>query len=95
MEKNRKRVPAWMLAVIIIVALPVLAFPVMLSQSASIDGGEKYFLWLYPAYVVAASLLAWQCYGRRTEMTWIILVLVALTHAAMWLLSTGAFNPVG
>lgn len=94
MEKRQKRVPAWMLAIIIIVALPVLAFPAMLSQATGIEGGTRYFLWLYPAYVVAASLLAWQCYGRRSEMSWIIIVLIILTHIAMWLLVGGDFESV-
>lgn len=84
--KSNRRVPVWMLCVIILVALPVVAFPAMLSASAAMAGGDKYFLWLYPAYVVAAAILAYQCYGRRTEMTWIILALMALTHLAMWML---------
>ena len=85
--KQSRRVPLWMVVVIIIAALPVLAFPAMLSASADVAGGDRYFLWLYPAYVIASSLLAYQCYGRRTEMSWIIIVLMLLTHAAMWLLA--------
>lgn len=84
--KQPSRVPAWMTVIIIIAALPVLAFPLMLSMSHDIAGGNRYFLWLYPAYVVAASLLAWQCYGRRTVMTWIITALMLLTHLSMWVL---------
>jgi len=75
-----------MACVIVIAALPVLAFPAMLSMSSPESAGNRYFLWLYPAYVVAAALLAWQCYGRRTEMSWIIIALMLLTHAAMWVL---------
>lgn len=85
--KQPRRVPAWIVAVIIIAALPVLAFPAMLSVSSAVAGADRYYLWLYPAYVVASALLAWQCYGRRTEMTWIIIVLMLLTHVAMWVLA--------
>lgn len=85
--KRQRRVPAWVMAVIIIAALPVLAFPFMLSVSATLSGADKYYLWLYPAYILAASFLAWQCYGRRTEMTWIIIILMLLTHVAMWALA--------
>lgn len=64
----------------------MLAFPFMLSVSATLSGADKYYLWIYPAYILAASFLAWQCYGRRTEMTWIIIILMLLTHVAMWAL---------
>lgn len=84
--KHPSRVPVWMTLIIIIAALPVLAFPFMLSMSHGIAGGDRYFLWLYPAYVIAASLLAWQCYGRRSAMTWIIIALMLLTHVSMWVL---------
>lgn len=76
-----------MVCVIIIAALPVFSFPFLLSVSlAESAEGSKVYLWLYPAYVAAASLLAYQCYGRRTEMSWIIVALMLLTHAAMWVL---------
>lgn len=87
--KQSKRVPGWMLLIIILVALPVVAFPVMLSQSVEIAEGNKIYLWIYPAYVLATALLAYQCYGRRSEMTWILLFLMLLTHAAMWVLVKG------
>lgn len=86
--KEFRRVPGWVVAVIVIAALPVLAFPAMLSKSTEIAGENRYFLWLYPFYVLAAAFLAYQCYGRRTVMTWIIVVLMLLTHAAMWVLAT-------
>ncbi len=85
--KQSKRVPGWMTVIILIVALPVLALPVMLSLSGEIAEGNKLYVWLYPAYVLATAILAYQCYGRRTEMTWILIVLMLLTHVAMWVLS--------
>ncbi|MBD5210172.1 MAG: hypothetical protein HDS77_02700 [Bacteroidales bacterium] len=86
--KESRRVPVWVTVVIILAALPVFAFPAMLSASKAIAGEERYFLWIYPAYVLAAALLAYQCYGRRTVMTWIIVFLMILTHGAMWVLAT-------
>lgn len=87
--KQAKRVPGWMLLIIIFVALPVIAIPILLSQSTEIVEGDKLYMWFYPAYVLASAILAYQCYGRRTEMTWILLVLMLLTHAAMWVLAKG------
>lgn len=83
MSTNKRRVPLWMLLLIIIAALPVVLFPAMLSASPEDDSGIVAYLWLYPAYVAAAGILAWQCYGRRSEMTWILLILMILTHVAM------------
>lgn len=89
--KLPKRVPGWMLLIIILLALPVIAFPIMLSHSGEIAEGNKLYMWLYPAYVFSTAILAYQCYGRRTEMTWILLALMLLTHAAMWVLSKGDY----
>ena len=79
-----------MLVVIVACMLPVVAYPTMLSEYSGNAAGSasdtKIFLWLYPLYVLAAGYLAWQCYGRRTYMTWILLVILLLTHAAMWML---------
>lgn len=86
MSGNR-RVPLWVTAIIIVCVLPVIAFPAMLSETDAIsENGMKLFLWLYPLYVAATAIIAWQCYGRRTLMTWVLLGLMLLTHAAMWLL---------
>lgn len=89
MYRKPRRVPLWVLAAIIVVALPVAAFPAMLASARHGGDVASSFLWLYPAYVAATAILAWQCYGRRSEMTWILLALMALTHVAMWLLVKG------
>lgn len=86
--KEPRRVPVWMMVVIVLAALPVTAFPVLLSNATADGSDVRTYLWLYPAYVAVAAYLAWQCYGRRTEMSWIIIVLMLLTHAAIWLLVT-------
>lgn len=85
---NQNRVPWWMTTIIIICMLPAVAYLVMLmhSTTAQIGDGEKPFLWLYPVYTLACGFLAWQSYGRRTYMTWILLVLMLMTHGAMLLL---------
>lgn len=86
-----RRVPVWMLIIIIVAMLPVATFPIMLSMADSGDESHHVYLWLYPAYVLATGYLAWQSYGRRTEMTWILIVLMLLSHAAMWILTTGSY----
>lgn len=75
----------WIKAIIILVSLPVLAWPSLLSHCSS-ESTARTFLWLYPAYVIAAAICAWICRRRRPEVTWIIVLLMILTHAAMWVL---------
>ncbi len=77
----------WLLKTLIIVAaLPVSAYPAMIAASASAGSETSGYVWLYPIYVVAASVCEWMCMRRRPEVTWILIVLVLLTHGAMWML---------
>lgn len=89
--KQPSRVPVWMLIIIIVASLPVLAFPTLLNLSTGDTSEYKALVWLYPLYVLVAAYLAWQCYGRRTEMTWILIILMLMSHAAIWYLLTA--NP--
>ena len=84
---SSRRVPIWMVAVIILCALPGVSFPflgdLLTSGNLTIEG----LTWFYPLYTVASALLAWQCYGRRTPMCWIILALLVLSHACFFYLA--------
>lgn len=85
---KRRRVPVWVMIIIIAAALPVLGLPYLLSAPHAAGEESKVFYTLYPVYVVASAYLAWQCYGRRTVMTWILVGLMLLAHGAMLLLAT-------
>lgn len=81
------RPPLWVTLIIVIAAMPVLSLPAMLS----VTGPDtlpivRTLLWGYPLYVILAAWLAWICYPRRPYMTWILIVLMILTHLAMWVL---------
>lgn len=78
-------VPWWMKALIIIDVLPVL--PVIFRILGAVpEGTPQTLVYLYPVYVVVAAVCAWMCCSKRPEVTYIILVLMALTHAAMLML---------
>ncbi len=76
----------WIKLIIIVAMLPVLAYPKMLADSSPEAGSEGTFLWIYPAYVLAAGICAWISWKKRPEITWILVVLLILTHVAMWIL---------
>lgn len=75
--------PRWLTLTVILVSLPVFSFPALLD---SCPPELKAMVWLYPVYVVAAAWLAWKCYPQRHALAWILIALIALTHAAMWVM---------
>lgn len=82
----KQRVPLWVIIMIIVVALPVAAYPTLLSMWPSVDDGleMKTLLWFYPAYVIASGVFAYICWPSRRTEAWILLALMLLSHAAMW-----------
>ncbi len=80
--------PWYVKGLICLLVLPVFGFPVLLSDLPA-DNTARILTWFYPAYVIGAAVCAWMCYGRRPELTWILLVLMLMTHAAMWALVFG------
>lgn len=81
--------PRWVAVVIIILMLPVFAFPALLSALPPDDSSIRTIAWCYPFYVLLSGYLAWQCYPQRPAMSWILLVLMVMSHAAMWILVNG------
>lgn len=79
--------PLWAKLLIIISALPVVSLPMIINQCSAARYEEiKMFLMIYPLYVVASAVMAWISYRQRREVSLILIVVMLLTHAAMWLL---------
>lgn len=84
----RRRAPLWVDIVIILCMLPVFSLPSLLSACPAGNDMARTLLWCYPVYVAAAGWLAWICWDERPYMTWILLVLMVLSHASAWALVT-------
>lgn len=85
---NRRRVPLWFLVLIIVSVLPVTAYPTLMSMWPMVNGYEmSVVLWLYPAYVIASCVFAYICWPTRRMESCILLVMLLLSHAAMWTLA--------
>ena len=84
---STRRVPAWMYFIIALCMIPGLCFPWAVSLLQDPNPIVRGLVWFYPAYVLLSCFLAWQCYGRRTVMTWIVLVLLVLSHAGFYTLT--------
>lgn len=84
-EQQNTGTPLWLKVTAIVCALPVLAMPWLLAGHPETDTA-KTLLWLYPAFVVLDAICAVAAWNRGRELTVILLVLMLLTHAAMWIL---------
>lgn len=80
------KTPLWMTVVIIIFLLPVFTFPLLLANLPAGDEAVKLFVWIYPFYMVLSAWLAWNAYPRRSYVSWILLILMGLSTAAVWTL---------
>lgn len=85
---SRRRVPLWVNVLIVLCMLPALAFPQMLSMTVA-GSPVRTFVWLYPLYVLASGWFARICYPQRADLTWVLLAVLLLAHAAMWMLVLG------
>ena len=81
---NKK--PWWLAVLIIALVLPVFSFPVLLSQVSASAEEAKVLLWLYLFYVPGTGILAWISWPERKYITWMLLVLMLMSHLAMWTL---------
>lgn len=75
-----------MTVIILIFLLPVFAFPLLLANIPGGDEAVKTFVWIYPFYMLLSAWLAWSAYPRRPYVSWILLILMALSTAAVWTL---------
>lgn len=81
-EIPQNPMPLWVKIIIIVCCLPLLGYFKLLEYCPPGD----IFVKLYPLYVPLAGYLAWKSWGRSPVITWILLALLLLTHAAMWIL---------
>lgn len=85
---NSERAPWWLIMLIILLVLPAGQTPVLLDNAPAGVPIVRTLIWIYPFYVFVAGYLAYACWQRQRIMTWILLMLLVLTHIAMCMLVT-------
>lgn len=75
-----------MTILIIIVSLPLFTFPAMLSACAPDAQATRSLVWIYPFYMLLSAWLAWKAYPQRAYVSWLLIVIMLLTTAAMYML---------
>ena len=87
-ELSSVKIPLWYWVLVILSILPVFLVPMYLS---GIEAAEyelkKLFIWFYVPYIAVASILTLLCYKYdRKIMSWILLVIMIMTHVSMYAL---------
>lgn len=87
---KQPRRPLWVTLVTLIALAPLALYPALLNHT---EPGMGIFAKLYIPYALFTAALAWICWPRRRDMFWILLILLILSHAAMWLPTITNINP--
>lgn len=86
--KSYQRPPWWLVVIIVVLLLPLLLWPSMVTAilngtyDRSLDSG---FILLFPLYAVTTGWLAYRTYSGRPALSIILLVVLALSYAALLL----------
>ncbi len=83
MSENAVKTPRWVLWILIVLMLPLVTFPALLSRTPE---EHKTLLWFYPLYVLLTGYLAYRSYVSQREITYILIILLLFSHVAIWLL---------
>ncbi len=83
MNSNRTT-PVWLTLLVVVLTLPGLFYPLTISEQAHIYPIAKGLMFFYPVYSLISGFLAWLCYRQRAVLTWIILVLLIMSHACFY-----------
>ncbi len=78
---EERKTPWWFKLLVVVMMVPVLGFPTLLSAADVAETPVTLLGWLYPACVLLSGVCAWICYRQRPELAWILLVLMALSNA--------------
>ena len=81
MTPNKRKPPRYILAIVVLMMMPLLAYPWVLSTTQS---EYRTLVAMYPVYVLATGFLSYQCYVSRRELFYILLFLLLMSHIAIW-----------
>lgn len=82
------RTPLWVTILIILFTLPVFTLPTLLARCSPDQPTTQAMVWIYPFYLLLSAYLAWRVYPQRPYLTWLLIVIMALTTLSMFLLTS-------
>lgn len=92
-ENYSRKVPGGFKVLILIMALPVFAWPWLMSRATETfaeNGTDNSLPWafvmLLPLYVVVSAWISYRVYASRPEVSWVLQVVQLLVYGALCLL---------
>ncbi len=91
-DKGASRVPVGFKVLMLITALPLLAWPWLMGEAtvAFGDRGEDALQWafvmLLPLYVVLSTWISYRIYSGWQAVAWILQMLQVLVYVSLWML---------
>ena len=82
-----KKTPLWMTLLIIVFCLPVFSYPWLIASLPADAGSAHTLAGVYPFYMLLSGWLAWKAYPQRSYLSWILLVVMALSTLAVFMLT--------
>ena len=79
----RGRVPWWLILIAVVMALPVFRTPALIAACPPEPAIVRTLVIIYPFYVGVTAWLACICWPARKTMTWILIVLMALSNLSI------------
>lgn len=92
-ENYSRKVPGWFKVLILIMALPVFAWPWLMSRATEVfteSGTDNSLPWAFvmslPLYVVVSTWISYRVYASRPEVSWVLQVVQLLVYGALCML---------
>lgn len=85
-----RRPPLWVTVIIVLTTLPLFTLPRLLDLVPPDARGILTFVWIYPFYLLLSGWLAWKAWGRRPEVTWILVAVMWLSTIAIHVLAANS-----
>lgn len=87
MTPPSQRPPAWFTVVTVVMMLPLIAWPKIVTDMLDIMGKSEdntsTLVFIFPLYALLSAWLAYRSYTRRPELSWILLGVLLLAYGAM------------
>ncbi len=79
----RRRPPVWFTILILVMLIPVVAWPFMLIGYDAEKADNWWIVNLFPIYSLLACWVSYKCYIDRREISYIILGVLLLSYMAL------------
>ncbi len=87
---NNQRPPVAFRIIVALTVAPLLLWPMLLSDMPTYDETLHALVACLPAYVLLSGYIAYQSYGERREVSWILISVAWISYAALaWLATSG------